>query len=50
MMEAFGTPSYDNVVYMENGCLRLFNEDGSTVIMKPEEYISREIREYCSKV
>ena len=50
MMEAFGTPSYDNVVYMENGSLRLFNEDGSTVIMKPEEYISREIREYCSKV
>ena len=50
MMEAFGTSSYDNVVYMENGSLRLFNEDGSTVIMKPEEYISREILEYCSKV
>lgn len=49
MMEAFKTPSYDNVVYLENGCLQLFNEDGSTVIMKPEEYISREIREYCSK-
>lgn len=50
MMEAFGTNSYDNVVYLENGCLQLFNEDGSTVIMKPEEYISREIRSYCSKV
>lgn len=49
MMDAFNTGSYKNVLYMENGNLRLYNEDGSAVIMRPEEYISKEIREFCAK-
>lgn len=39
----------DNMMFLEDGNVRLYNENGQTVIMSPEKYIKKEIFEYCSK-
>ena len=49
MAEAFGISSYDSVAVTKEGTIQMFNQDGSTLVMKPEDYILKEIRSYAEK-
>lgn len=49
MAEAFGISSYDSVAVTKEGTIQMFNQDGSTLVMKPEDYILKEIRNYAEK-
>ena len=50
MAEAFGISSYDNIAVTKEGTIQMFNQDGSTLVMKPEDYILKEIRNHAEKI